>query len=145
VGALAFNAALVRSHGEESIARRSAVSGLLTIVEDALHQTTATRSSGDESARVCSAGSGFPDSEMPFFRIAAALSILALIQPEALRAPLRFVAANLSDFAGKAQEPRDQLTKACIRAPKRCADLAAELLKANPDIPTGAVRQVPKK
>ncbi len=76
---------------------------------------------------------------MPFFRISAALMILWLIQPEAIRAPIRYVAAELHHFSGQTETPAALIAKACAAAPEQCADLAQRALRLETGPNTGAI------
>jgi hypothetical protein len=120
---------------------RSLVFRLLTICADEACQSITNRSVGGKMAIDFGAVCAFPELAMPIFRIAAALSILALIQPEAVRAPLRFVASSLSGFAGTTEKSTDLITELCLKEPKRCADFATELLKSDREPLTGTVRR----
>ncbi len=57
---------------------------------------------------------------MPVFRIASALFILWLIQPEAIRAPVRYAAEQLGAFAGHAPGMAEDLARECLKRPELC-------------------------
>jgi hypothetical protein len=73
--------------------------------------------------------------DMPIFRILAALFILAMVMPEVLRAPVRYVAGVMQDFAGAApvdpQMIAPTLARLCAQAPDACTAAAKTLFPRN--------------
>jgi hypothetical protein len=73
---------------------------------------------------------------MGLFRILMALAILAVVMPEVLRAPLRFVAQSITDFAG--EEPADAaklartIAELCAKSPEACTAAARISVQGKP-------------
>jgi hypothetical protein len=97
----------------------------------------------EEHAFGRNAAAGCSDQAMPIpvFRIAAALSILWLIQPEILRAPIRAAASGLMHVAGEQKNPELLIRAACANMPEHCTRMALDLLKEKQAAarPTGTV------
>lgn len=124
------------AHGEERVAFRHPVWSLLTIGPDVRWKPIGRGEENrncTEIALMIAACAGFA---MPVFRIVSALTILWLVQPEVIRAPVRYVASSLQDFAGQSSAAPDLLVRACTANTRQCAALAREALGTEP---TGAV------
>jgi hypothetical protein len=80
---------------------------------------------------------------MPFFRIAAALTILWLIQPEIVRAPVAGLAKAVRGEEGQAKRPEDVLADLCKDHPALCAGVATTVLKQGIQPATGSVKKPP--
>lgn len=76
---------------------------------------------------------------MPFFRIACALCILWLIQPEAIRAPVRYAAEQLGGFAGHAPDMAENFARECLKRPEFCRAVLKAARGTETGEPTGAV------
>ncbi len=75
---------------------------------------------------------------MPLFRIAAAIAILAAIQPDVVRAPLRFASEQALNLTGGGSLA--MVESICREHPKACADLLRRLIHEH-GTATGSTRR----
>jgi hypothetical protein len=77
---------------------------------------------------------------MPLFRITAALTILWLIQPEIVRAPVVGLAKAVLGSESKTKRPEEVMAELCKSHPQACASIATTVLKEGIGSATGSVK-----